>query len=141
MTPDERLVEAARITARWSRTSKGPRETRTPNRCIFVGGKLKYESRSKAEKCAAELAELPGQGLNRAYKCPHSRNKRKAHWHLTSREEWEDRPYGPNAAGNRPLPLAVLIGARRVLVYCGPAAPEPMRESVDITTGVGTIGA
>lgn len=111
MTTDPIGQEITAITGKWVRKSKGPAETRTPVRCEKAGGKLKFETRNKADRCAADLVRALGGLPQRPYKCPWSRNLKKPHWHLTSRIDW--------------TPLHVMIGSRRVTVYCGPRADLP----------------
>lgn len=104
------------ITGKYIRRSKGPIETRTPVRCERAGGKLKFDTRRKAERCARELVPALGRSLpQRAYKCPWSRNLKKPHWHLTSDAAW--------------TPVHEIIGGRRITVHCGPRATLPERIS------------
>lgn len=114
MSASDHLAAVDAITQKYVRLPKGPIEKRTPVKCKGAG-KLKYETRSKAERCARALqAAFNEPILQRAYKCPYSGNPNKPHWHLTSQQA--------------PIPKYVLLGGRRITVHCGPSAHLPERE-------------
>lgn len=98
---------------------------RGPQKCEAAGGKYKYDGREKAERCAEELwTRLGGFEAQKrfyAYVCPDSGNPKYPHWHLTSMQT-------ASMPEVTPIPVAVMIGKRRVLVHSGPGANEPLPE-------------
>jgi len=109
------------VIARYARSAKSG-----DPKCEGAGGKWKYNGRKRAQDCADEMwRALSGFSAQKAmypYVCPHSGNPRKPHWHLTSLRT-------ASMPEVTPIPTAVLLGQRRVLVHCGPPATEPSRES------------
>lgn len=101
-------------------------DPRLPQKCEPSGGKIKYNSRTKAQSCANELweilSDIPGERQQYVYPCLDSGDPRKPHFHLTSMKTASD----PETT---PVPVAILIGTRRVLVHCGPPAIEPLPEA------------
>jgi len=111
------------VIVKWARPAGSKRG---PQKCEAAGGKWKYDGKDRAIGCANELwTRLGGFDAQKRfypYVCPEPDESKSAHWHLTSMQT-------ASTPDTNAIPVAVMLGRRRVLVHCGPAANEPLPES------------